>query len=362
MQCQYCGFENLPGIMECVNCNKSVIRQIPKLKGAPHLHPFRRTIDRIFYGLKLRFHRNEDVYDKLDNIDGIPIEDSTLAVLRAAINPQIGKSIWYHNPWIAAILSFLPGLGQVYKGELLKGVIFFILWLTCLSFALLYTGTSWGTIAWSTVLSIYAAAILDAITYKIINLSRGENILWNFGILIVIVLLFCFVFLPYFRPVLIQENNNLAPYFEPKDRLLISKLPYVFREPMQGDIIYYAIPVEKLNSSAYSSGERNIFAGGDVIERIVGVPGDKFVLKNKRFWRNNILLPRNLYPLGLAGINKETELAFTVPANCYFIYLSVPFNVSIDAGKRLSGSMISKDKIKGKVIFRYSPSSRWLNF
>lgn len=362
MQCQYCGFENLPGITECINCNKSVIRQIPKLKISPHLHPMRRKIDQFFYGFKLRFRRNEEVYDKIDYIDGIPVEDSALAVLRTALNPQIGKSIWYHNPWIAGFLSLIPGLGQIYKGELIKGGIFIVLWLASLTFALFYTGAGWGTFAWSTVLSIYAAAILDAITYKIIDLSKGETILWNIGILVVVILLFIYGILPYFRPMLIQENNRLSPYFETNDRILISKLPYVLGDPQTGDIIYYTIPVERLNENRYSSNQENRFRGGDVIERIIGMPGDKFALKNKRFWRNNILLPRDLYPLSMEGITKETEAEFTVPADCYFVYLSVPFSASVDAGKRLSGSMISKDKIQGKVVFRYSPSSRWLSF
>jgi signal peptidase I len=348
--------------MECINCNKSVIRQIPKLNISPHLHPLRRKIDRFFYSFKLRFRRNEEVYDKVDYVDGIPVEDSALAVLRSAINPQIGRSIWYRNPWIAGFLSIIPGLGQVYKGELIKGAIFFVLWLATLAFALLRAGAAWGTIAWSTVLSVYAAAVLDAITYKIIDLSKEETILWNIGILVIIVLLFSYVILPYFRPTLIQEDNKLAPCFEPNDRILISKLPYVLGEPQAGDIVYYTIPVEKLNANRYSSYEGNRFRGGEVIERIIGMPGDKFVIKKMRFWRNNTLLPRDLYPLSLAGITQETESAFTVPADSYFVYLSAPFNVSIDAGKRLSGSMISKDKIQGKVVFRYSPSSRWIGF
>ncbi|MDI6783322.1 MAG: signal peptidase I [bacterium] len=177
----------------------------------------------------------------------------------------------------------------------------------------------------------------------------------------IIILLFCFVFLPYFRPILIQENSNLSPYFEPNDRILVSALPYRFREPVVGDIVYYSIPVEKL-SSRYSSGERAEFASGEVIERIIGMPGNIFFLKNLRFWKNEVLLPKDLYPLGMVGLTKETELEFTIPADCYFIYLSTPFTSQIDGGRRLSASIVPKENIKGKVVFRYSPSFRWLIF
>ncbi|MDI6783323.1 MAG: hypothetical protein QME64_04400 [bacterium] len=176
MQCQYCGFENLPGVTECVNCNNPVIRKIPNLKISPHLHPIRRRIDQFFYGLKLRFQRSDKLEKPAEYADGIPVEESIWVSLRFAINPQVGKSIWYHNPWLAALFSILPGLGQVYKGEWIKGAIFFIFWLVSLTLALLYAGTGWGTFTWSTVLSIYAAALLDAITYKIIDLSRGETL------------------------------------------------------------------------------------------------------------------------------------------------------------------------------------------
>lgn len=354
----------MPGITECVNCNKPVIRQIPKFTIAPHLHPIRREIDQFLYRIKLRFRRNEPVYDKADYVDGIPVEDSAVAVLRTAINPHIGKSIWYHNPWIAGFLSLIiPGLGQIYKDELIKGIIFYLLWLGTLSIALFLVGAGWETLAWSTFLSIYAAAIMDAITTNILDLSRGEAFWWNIGILIVVILLFMRFIVPNFRPLQIQEQYQLAPYLTKGDRVLISRVPYIFGEPQAGDVIYYAIPVDKLNENRYNSGrEYNRYSGGDVIERIIGMPGDKIVLKNQHFWKNGFSLPLDFYPLGMEGITKETEAEFTVPADNYFVYLSVPFSSPVDAGKRLTGSMISKSMIKGKVLFRYAPFSRWLVF
>ncbi|MFB3895367.1 MAG: signal peptidase I [bacterium] len=361
MQCQYCGFENLPGITECINCNKPVIREIQSFKIAPHLHPIRRKIGQFFYNLKLRTHRNEAVYDQADNSDEIPGEESAADVLRSAINPQLGKSIWYHNPWIAGFLSIIiPGLGQMYKEELIKGLIFFVLWLSILILALFYVGAGWQSFAWSTFLSIYAAAILDAITNKIIDLSREEAIWWNIGILIVIILLFMRFVVPNFRSLQIQEEYQLAPYLIKNDRVLISRLPYVFGEPQPGDIVYYAIPVDKLNGNRYRSNNETIYSGGDVIERIIGMPGDTIVLQNQQFLKNNLPLPQDLYPLSMTGITKNDTAEVTVPADSYFIYLSAPFRQPLDAGKRLSGSIISKRLIEGKVVLRYAPFSRWL--
>lgn len=186
MQCQNCGFENLPDISECVNCHGNIVSNISILLIKPRRHPIRRRIDQIFYNVRLYCSFEPNANEIHGTKDPIPIKESYWFALRCVINPQMGVSIWYKNPWIAAILSFIPGLGQMYKKEYLKGCIYFIIWLCTLALLSPFDGQFIGIFFWTTILSVHAMAIIDAFTSKIITLDTRNTFILNFGIMIIL--------------------------------------------------------------------------------------------------------------------------------------------------------------------------------
>jgi TM2 domain-containing membrane protein YozV len=75
--------------------------------------------------------------------------------VRVAAPPQTTPSVT-KNPGIAAVLSFLfVGLGQIYNGQIGKGVLFIILGVVCIGLAFFIIGLIAGPILW--IYSIYDA-------------------------------------------------------------------------------------------------------------------------------------------------------------------------------------------------------------
>jgi len=56
-------------------------------------------------------------------------------VPRPAVIPQPVPAVGQKNPWIAAFLSLFPGVGNIYNGLYMRGLIFFLIIMGCIGLA-----------------------------------------------------------------------------------------------------------------------------------------------------------------------------------------------------------------------------------
>jgi signal peptidase I, bacterial type len=126
------------------------------------------------------------------------------------------------------------------------------------------------------------------------------------------------------------------------DDLFVYRLPYLFSNPKRFDVVVFDYP----------DNEKLLY-----VKRIIALPGEKVEIKNGKVYINDSNEPLyedfvNGQPLGDYG-------PYYVPDNCYFM-MGDNRNNSQDS-RFWHNKFVSKDKIVGKAIFRYSPSFKIIN-
>lgn len=122
------------------------------------------------------------------------------------------------------------------------------------------------------------------------------------------------------------------------DRLIGSRLSYIFEEPERFDVVIFKWP----------DNEKIYF-----VKRIVGMPKDKVFISKGKVYINDSKEPLNETYIK-EDMEEEEDKEFIVPENSYFM-LGDNRNNSSDS-RRWNNSFVSREKIKAKVIFRYFPN------
>lgn len=166
------------------------------------------------------------------------------------------------NKWLAALMGLaMPGLGQIYNGELIKGVSFFII------LQVIYVLGLRGTVLLpdrmllpgvvctiAAVLALYAAAILDSyrkaarteIAYQPASYNRWYFYLavWLLGWVLVSGAVF-----GYIRDNLVDAyiipTGSMEPAIRAGDRVLADKTAYRRMSPRKDDIVIFVYPDDR---------------------------------------------------------------------------------------------------------------------
>ena len=114
------------------------------------------------------------------------------------------------------------------------------------------------------------------------------------------------------------------------------RLSYIFTEPDRGDVVVFHFPDDPTGKTLY-------------VKRVIGLPGEKLEIKKGRVYINDSRqpLPENYLkdkPMGDFG-------PYEIPEGCYFM-MGDNRNDSEDA-RFWKNTYVEKDKMLGKVIFRY---------
>ena len=181
------------------------------------------------------------------------------------------------------------------------------------------------------------------------------------SLLIAVLLVFCIL-----RPFVIQAfyipSDSMVPTLVKGDRLLVNKFIYYFQDPKVGDIVVFDAPKQALNND-------NLPFKKDYIKRVVGVPGDRLMVKNEMLYRNGAPArepfineePRYTWPDDNAA---ETEI--TVPPG-HIVVMGDNRNNSNDShlwvdiepdGSRVGNPFLPRANIRGKAMMIFLPPSR----
>ena len=131
-------------------------------------------------------------------------------------------------------------------------------------------------------------------------------------------------------------TGSMIPIVQPGDRLIVNRLAYLFEEPQRGDIVMFIYPDNEKDN---------------YLKRIIGLPGEKVEIRDGLVYINDSKKPLsepylNDPPYGDFG-------PYNVPEGCYFM-LGDNRDISQDA-RYWKNKYVKKEKIVGKVLFRYYP-------
>lgn len=153
--------------------------------------------------------------------------------------------------------------------------------------------------------------------------------------------LFIVVYLYILQPNQVR-GASMEPTFNSGDYIFTSKVTYKMRSPQRGDVIVFNSPKN---------------ADIEYIKRIIGLPGDKIVIKEGAVSVNNTVLNEPYIaartPLWENGFIKE-GVEFTVPKEHLFV---MGDNRPRSSDSREFGP-IPISSVIGQVFYRYFPSNK----
>lgn len=170
--------------------------------------------------------------------------------------------------------------------------------------------------------------------------------IWNFFLdaletLVISLAIFVLVYQFLFQPHQV-DGRSMVPTFHNGDYILTDKISYRFHPPKRGDIIVFHPPMD----------ERV-----EYIKRIIGVPGDRVMVKNQKVWLNGKPLDEPYTNDGVTPADAflKEGLEVDVPSNNYIV---MGDNRLHSSDSRRWG-FITGDEIIGRVFFRYFPLNRF---
>lgn len=135
------------------------------------------------------------------------------------------------------------------------------------------------------------------------------------------------------------DGRSMNPTFEDGERLVISRMNYLFGEPSRGDIIVFNSMDER---------EPDVM----LIKRVIGLPGDTITFEDSNLYINGELQEEPYIKEICRSCTDET----IVLGEDEFFMMGDNRNRSRDSR---SFGPVTRDHIVGEVVFRYWPLSRF---
>jgi signal peptidase I len=201
------------------------------------------------------------------------------------------------NPWVAVVLSFFStGLGHIYSGRIVTGLVLFLVSLLFAPVAVLaaYLGASTRVLvvllaSGLTVVGVYLFAVVDSFRaarksgehYQLRDYNRGIV----YALFLLVGVLYPVGVAQYLRASVFEAflipTASESPNFLPNDHVLVNKTTYQRRAPDRGDVVVFRSPKDRrLNW----------------IKRVIGLPGDTVEVKGNEVILNGKKLERDRVP------------------------------------------------------------------
>lgn len=252
------------------------------------------------------------------------------------------KKMIKRNPFIAAIFTLLTtGLGQIYNGQLIKGVIFLIIptsiILIASSVGLYDTLPGFGEMMLVSF-TFFLYSFIDAIVVSIKKKTIQKKKFNRWYIYLTLIILILFVIFPINRSLLgiysyVVDGPSMQPTLHFNDRFVAN---HINNNLNRGNIIIFKAPEGKI-----------------YIKRIVAIGGDTVKIQNNTLYVNN-------HPQEEPYIqDKKTNLDFpsvTIPIGTYF---TLGDNRANSHDSRAIGPIPKKDII-GKALYIFFKNSHFV--
>ena len=175
----------------------------------------------------------------------------------------------------------------------------------------------------------------------------------EFCIPIIIAVALAFILRTFVFANAVVPTGSMLNTIQEGDRIIASRMAYNNNDPERYDIILFKYP----DNEEQIYVKRIIGLPGETVQIVNGVPGDVIEVRNKQLYRNGepvkedyirVDEPNNVVPV------RDVFGPVTVPPDSYFM-LGDNRNDSKDS-RFWTNTYVKRDKIIGKVKFRYYPS------
>lgn len=236
------------------------------------------------------------------------------------------------KPLLSAVLSFLmPGLGQYRNGQLLKGIIFYVCYMT--AFFILYFFNLFHTfhgliIVFILAIGLYFFIIGDAFYYALKNKSKNQVLGRKWPIYVILILLHLFIssrYKDYINSNFITAHKVPTSSMEPTLMVgdyLITDYRYYKSNPVKpNDVVIIRFPRDPKRKFI----ERCIAVGGQVLEirdKSVFIDGKLFPDSQKTQFIDSEIIPKDIidpeiYPKDIG--NRDNYGPIIVPQDHCFV-------------------------------------------
>ena len=157
---------------------------------------------------------------------------------------------------------------------------------------------------------------------------------WEWIKTILVAVILTLVIRAFLVEVFLVQGESMLPTLHDRERLLVSKVQYYFREPRQGEIVVFKATEER-----------------DFIKRVIATAGDEIWVQSDGVYVNGEKLQED-YVLENA---REPFGPVIVPENTVFV-LGDNRNNSMDS-RHPNVGFVELKKIKGKAMFVFWPLS-----
>jgi signal peptidase I len=291
------------------------------------------------------------------------------------------------NPWVAVVLSlFAPGLGHIYAGAIVRGLVLFVL---CLLWAPVLIMTAYlrpstavlagVLLALLAMIAIDLFAVVDA--YRIANARRQNYEPRDYNRpLVYVLLLLLWLFYPaaalaYIRAEVFEAfflpTGSMAPNYLIGDHILVNKTVYRDRLPERGEVVVFRHPRKR---------------GLTWIKRVIGLPGDTVEVQDNDVLVNGKKLEREQVPAeALVAIRNQLDgklFTETAGGRRYLVMIGTDKSPEFAKGTVPEGSLFvlgdhrdrsddSRDpelgfvplgSLVGRVQYIYWPAETWTRF
>jgi signal peptidase I len=261
------------------------------------------------------------------------------------------RSAKSRKPVIALLLSFAtPGLGQMYNGQLKRGIILYLggfllaaIFLLTGLFSKFYGMILCLAILLGFLLFVWLDAFIGAVKSKKITLKPYNK--WY--LYLIIILISSFVIRPLvsssIRNNIVRAykiaSSGMAPAIRIGDNLVADMKIYKSEKPKRGDIIIFEFPKDPSK---------------DFIKRVIGTEGEKVEIDNKKIYINDKLIDDpwgNFEKIGSVPYRQAIENfgPVVVPKDSLFV---MGDNRNNSEGSRFWG-FVNIRKVKGKALYIY---------
>jgi signal peptidase I/TM2 domain-containing membrane protein YozV len=315
--CPVCAFRNPHSNERCIRCNALLQRN-------------QEIIDQAMYEGAEKARKQY-----LRDLVAAPLEKFARAIYQPSWAPR--TDLGYRFPYTAGALSVLPGLGQLYNGQIGKAITLFTAWLALLVLCVFTITAAFSNALLLALVVMWMLIWNDAVGTAIRTNGqrwplRNSLALLFGGFALVGAFLTAAQFFGLSIVSFVRMKQDVSrPQILINDRVWVNHVGYWFRKPRLNEMIWYDPPrfTAEAGNNMYSVDVKSYF------QRVIGTEGDHVQKKGGAFVRNGDEIPRSEWPIG-----GELMMDFDVMVPAGHVLAPV-INVPQDALGNLIGSIIA---------------------
>lgn len=269
------------------------------------------------------------------------------------------KKTFATPPWILlCLLSILPGLGHLLDGRPKRGAVFLGGWILLIFLMAYCWGSGLGNGLVGMMVFFHVFVAIDAAEEGFSALAMQNRAVCALAFSLVLIFGVYWPLNLLRRSIvedMIIQNPTNSPLFSPGDMVLIDRYFTDPKDFKRGNLVLYRLEGLRTGDERY----RQYVIPGDtpVIDRILGLPGDRIRVGKKKIWINDREMKRELYPINLENFPPSGD--YRVPPGHYFIYPSLVQGLNSRIFKRFSYIlMVAFKRVEGRVFMVYQPFSK----